>query len=64
MTPAISLCASSPYSFSSERKSGAGRRKEEVNLPGKSGMCLDILQELRVRSRFIAKAEKLIWPKG
>lgn len=65
MTPAVSLCASSPYGITSERKSGAGRRKEEewgsvqVNQERAS-----ILGELRVRSRFIAKIEKLIWPKG
>lgn len=26
--------------------------------------CASILRELRVRSRFIAKIEKLIWPEG
>lgn len=65
MAPVISPCVSSPYSSASERKSGAGRRKEEewgsvqVNQE-----CTSILQQLRVRSRFIAKIEKLIWPEG
>lgn len=48
-----------------EKKSGAGRRKEEEwSSVEVNQECASILRELRARSRFIAKIEKLIWPKG
>lgn len=46
----------------SERKSNAGRRKEKERGSAQVGQeCTSIPSELRVKTRFIAKMEMLIW---